>query len=353
MDIVKGGQGGMAELVSSADLALIHQQSRKELTAEEVYTFSVRLCDNMLDRDLERFTKRTLEELAPLFVGKSGIFDHNWTAMGQACRIYKTEVVQESSDDPLGTGEGTYYLKGYVYMVRTESNGDLIAEIEAGIKREVSVGCGVAMTLCSICGEDMVTCPHTKGEFYEGVRCYGTLEGATDAYEFSFVAVPAQPKAGVMKSKEQNAGLYGMLRGLLDNNPGYLKSRREGASDWCSATASHEAKTEEEVGFEPVPEPSMEEMSQLKAAVSQMMEEAKIGRSCLEELQGEVKRLGAMANEALSAPLLEAMVSKMDVAELTAMKTVFAQGVEKRYPVQTQLDYGAGMELGNDGAFLI
>ncbi len=342
MDIVKGGQGGMAELVSPEDLTLIHQQSRKELTAEEVYTFSVRLCDNELDRDLDRFTKATLEELALLFVGKSGIFDHNWSAVGQACRIYKTEVVEESLDDPLGTGEGTYYLKAYVYMVRTESNSDLIAEIEAGIKKEVSVGCGVSASVCSICGGDMAICPHTKGEFYEGVRCYASLEGATDAYEFSFVAVPAQPKAGVMKSKEQTSMLFGMLKGLLASNAGYQESVAQGLTEWCS----YQPET-------PVVEPSMEEIAQLKGAVSEVMEQAKIGRSCLEELRGEVKRLGALSSEALSPSLLEEMVAKLDVAELNAMKTVFAQGVEKRFPVQTQLDYGTGLEPENDGAFLI
>ena len=30
--------------------------------------------------------------------------------------------------------------------------------------------------------------------------CYFALKGALDAYELSFVAVPAQPKAGVTKS---------------------------------------------------------------------------------------------------------------------------------------------------------
>lgn len=37
-------------------------------------------------------------------------------------------------------GDGYCWLKGYAYMMRTESNRDLIAEIEGGIKKEVSVG---------------------------------------------------------------------------------------------------------------------------------------------------------------------------------------------------------------------
>ena len=66
--------------LSEEDLALIHAQSRSPLTAEEIYPFAVRLCDNRVDRDGERFPRQTLEELAPLLVGKCGIFDHRWSA---------------------------------------------------------------------------------------------------------------------------------------------------------------------------------------------------------------------------------------------------------------------------------
>lgn len=340
MDILKGSQGGQAEVVTASDLALIHQQSRKELTAEEVYTFSVRLCDTELDRDFDRFPKKTLEELAVLFVGKSGIFDHNWTAQGQACRIFRTEVVQESLEDPLGTGEGTYYLKGYAYMVRTERNRDLILEIEAGIKREVSVGCAVAATVCSICGEDVQLCPHTKGEFYEGRRCYGSLEQGTDAYEFSFVAVPAQPKSGVMKSKG-NSMLMEMIQSLLDSDSSYQEAMGRGETHWSSK------------GVDPMNMPSMEELALLKEKVTVMKAQAEVGRACLMELQGEVKRLGALAEEAFSEAMLDDLVKKLNLSELQAMKSVFQSKVEKKLPIQTQLDYGMGEDSVPDGAFMI
>ena len=156
MKIIKESQGGQETEVSPEDLALINQLARKELKAEEVYTFSVRLCDDQVDRDFERFSPQTLEELAGLFVGKSGIFDHQWSARGQSARIYKTEVIREPEKITLA-GDGYCWLKGYAYMVRTESGRDLIAEIEGGIKREVSVGCAVERAVCSICGGDLRT----------------------------------------------------------------------------------------------------------------------------------------------------------------------------------------------------
>ena len=115
MKIVKETVGGENAAVTAQDLELIGALARKPLRAEEVYTFSVRLCDNEIDRDFERFVPRTLEQLAPMFVGKAGIFDHQWSALGQAARIYKTEIVREPGR-VTAAGDGYMWLKGWVYM---------------------------------------------------------------------------------------------------------------------------------------------------------------------------------------------------------------------------------------------
>ena len=54
---------------------------------------------------------------------------------------------------------------------------------------------------CSICGRDRRTdpCPHHNGQTYGGKQCHTVLDGITDAYEWSFVAIPAQREAGVTK----------------------------------------------------------------------------------------------------------------------------------------------------------
>lgn len=188
------------DALTEQDLAQINALARKELTAEEVYTFPVRLCDNEVDRDFERFSRKSLETLAGLFVGKSGLFDHQWTAMGQTARLYKTEVAEDGQRTTTA-GEPLCYLKGWAYMLRSEQTEPLIAQIEAGIKKEVSVGCAISRSVCSICGQEDGRCSHRKGQKYDGQLCYFTLEEPTDAYEWSFVAVPAQPAAGVIKSK--------------------------------------------------------------------------------------------------------------------------------------------------------
>ena len=52
------------------DLEEINRFAKTPLTAEEVYTFTMRLCDNEVDRDFERFDEAALSALGDLFVGK-------------------------------------------------------------------------------------------------------------------------------------------------------------------------------------------------------------------------------------------------------------------------------------------
>ena len=198
MDICKEAELKTVDQAEAEDLEQINALTRRAVKAEEVYTFAVRLCDNEIDRDCERFDEDTLEQLGKLFVGVSGVFDHQWSARGQAARIYRTQVVREASL----TADGRPYcwLKGWAYMMKTAENQALIAEIDGGIKREVSVGCAVEQVVCSLCGEKLGECAHEKGEEYNGQLCHGVLKGAKDAYEWSFVAVPAQRRAGVVKS---------------------------------------------------------------------------------------------------------------------------------------------------------
>lgn len=181
-------------------LEKINKFTRRELTADEVYIFSVILCDNDIDRDCERFSDKALEALKSLFVGRTGIFDHNPSSANQSARIFDTELVTDFSRTTK-TGEPYRYLKGMVYMVRTEENRSLIAEIDGGIKKEVSISCSASVRKCSVCGADKSksSCAHVRGKSYNGKLCHTILSDITDAYEWSFVAVPAQVNAGVTK----------------------------------------------------------------------------------------------------------------------------------------------------------
>lgn len=197
------------------DIALINQYSLKELKPEDVFCFSVILCDNEVDRDNEKFTDASLETLAKMFVGKTGIKNHSWDMKNQVARLYRVELERTAQKNSLG--EQLKQLRGSSYMLRTDENKALIESIEGGITKEVSVGFSIKKLTCSICGEQLkrswwepTKCKndHVKGNSYDGKMCVGLMEDPTDAYEFSFVAVPAQRSAGTTKGFEAEGNCY-------------------------------------------------------------------------------------------------------------------------------------------------
>ena len=277
MEIQKERSEQAAGTPAAQELAYINQYAKSPLEAEQVYAFTVRLCDNEVDRDFERFETAGLERLGELFLGKSGIFDHQWSAKGQTARIYRTEVVAEPGR-VTAAGDGYCYLKGWAYLLRTEGNAELIAEIEGGIKKEVSVGCSVAESVCSICGAPAGTCHHVKGEVYDGRLCFTELRQPTDAYEWSFVAVPAQRDAGVLKK-------YG---------------------------------------------PRDRDQTALER-------EAALGRRYMKALRREVARLAMLADESVPGQVWTGVVEKLEEPELLELKGAYERLAAKRFPPQPQL----------------
>ena len=276
------------------ELEYINRFAKAELTQEQVYVFSVRLCDNEVDRDFERFHPTALEKLGELFLGKSGIFDHQWSAKGQTARIYRTEMVYEPAMVTTA-GDGYCWLKGWAYLMRTEKNSDLITEIEGGIKKEVSVGCSVARRCCSICGAESGTCHHVPGQMYGEQLCFTELKEPTDAYEWSFVAVPAQRNAGVVKRFGEKAGGEALLE-----------------------------------------------------------KQAALGRKYLKELRREVVRLAMLADDGLDGSVFAGAAERMEEPELLELKRAYGAQAAKRFPAAPQLRRkDAAQQRGDETVFLV
>ena len=104
------------------DMELINKYSRRQLNEDEVYTFSVVLCDNDIDRDIEHFDDAALDKLKELFVGVSAVYDHEPSAKNQVARIYSC-----SCEDVPGrkTAYRTQYrrLVGKAYVPICERQG--------------------------------------------------------------------------------------------------------------------------------------------------------------------------------------------------------------------------------------
>lgn len=195
MSDIKKGSAVEKQATSADELALVNQFTMRELTADEVFTFKLAACDNQIDRDLERFSDQCLEQLAKLYPGKPVLLDHSWSAKNQTARVYAAAV------EPIPGTEDGKRLVLRCYMLRSEDTQTAIDALEAGIRKECSVGCAVGKTTCSVCSQDIYSCQHIRGREYDGKMCYVILDEAADAYEVSLVAVPAQPGAGVVKGK--------------------------------------------------------------------------------------------------------------------------------------------------------
>ena len=282
MQIRKATEARGGGVPTAVQLEAINAQAKAALTAEQVYVFSLRLCDDQVDRDFEKFDAAALAGLAKLFLGRTGIVDHCWSAENQVARIFETQVVQE---------EGICYIKAWAYIRRGGSNEEIIADIEAGIKKEVSVGCAMGRCICSICGSEYGTCGHRKGEHYDGQLCCGILQEPVDAYEFSFVAVPAQRSAGVLK----------MLGG-----------RKK-----CLKELAEEFGAQEEY--------------------RSLCREAELGRQYRQELEADVVRLGMILDLGADSAVLRSIAKTAAEEDLQKLRVCLEAKAAQVMPVVTQL----------------
>ena len=297
MEIRKATQVSGVGEPTAQQLEAINALAKGTMTQEQVYVFSVRLCDDQVDRDYERFDSLALPELAKLFIGKAGIVDHKWSAESQVARIFATEVVTE---------QAVSYIKAWAYIRRGGKGDEWVADIEAGIKKEVSVGCAMGRSICSICGSDYGNCGHSKGEIYDGQMCCVILREPMDAYEFSFVAVPAQREAGVLK---------GLGRGKV--------SLKELAQEFG---AQEEYRT--------------------------LCKLAGLGREYTRQIEDEVVRLCLMLELGVEEAVLRSMAKSVAAEDLLKFRKALQQRVAESYPVQMQLPMGK-VEADFDSEFMI
>lgn len=197
--------------VTDADLKKINKYTLSPVSADDVFIFKASIADNEQDdRNHMPFNLKSLQDLKKLYPGKTMLKDHRRMADNQIARIYDTELVQDANKQT-ELGELHTELIAKIYMIKTDSNKDLIAEIIGGIKKEVSTATVPSKMICNICGTDNMKdyCRHWPGIEYtvedgsakgSKKRCKMLLSGAKEAYELSFVAVPAQPRAGTHKS---------------------------------------------------------------------------------------------------------------------------------------------------------
>ena len=298
MEIKKATEAISGGVATAGQMEAINSQARGKLSPEQVYVFSLRLCDDQIDRDFERFDTGALPGLAKLFIGKTGIVDHKWSSDAQVARIFSAEVVKE---------DGISYVKAWAYIRRGGTADEVIADIEAGINKEVSIGCAMGRAVCSVCGSEYGSCGHHKGEHYDGLLCCAILKEPMDAYEFSFVAVPAQPNAGVLK---------GM---------GYGKRSLKELAEEFGVQGEYRA----------------------------MFKEAELGRKYKKQVQDEVVRLCLALELGADEPTLRRIVENAGAEDLLKLQKALDDRLAESMPMMTQLGGSFGKGEIVESGFLI
>ncbi len=302
------------------ELELINKYSRRPLKESEVYVFTVTLCDNDIDRDFERFSDDALDKMAELFVGKTGICDHDMKSKNQKARIFScyTEKTGEKTAD----GREYKRLCARAYILRGGDRDSLISEIEAGIKKEVSVGCSMAEKVCSVCGTGRnVGCTHIAGKSYKTANgdalCHTVLCSPADAYEWSFVAVPAQRRAGVIKS--------------------YKEEKRMNAKDIIKTLGEGQSITKAQA-------------DDLREYLAQQNGLCELGRAYLAEKRAVILSSQLSVTSGISEQTLNSVLEKMTAAELDEF---YRAAKRKESGVRPQLSTAAKETDNHNGGFMI
>lgn len=295
-------------VLNAEELEKINLYSRKKLTAEEVYTFSINLCDNDIDRDGECFSDKALETLAELFVGKTAVLDHMAKSSNQVARTYDALVVEVQGKTNF-SGEPYKVLRAKAYMPKTEKNKAFIEEIEAGIKKEVSIACSAKKRTCSICGKQAgsLDCRHVPGREYEGKICCAVLDDISDAYEWSFVAVPAQKNAAVTKNFKLKKGetMQEIIKSFADAEENIVIN-------------SKQAK-------------------QLFDYIKKLEKNSECAGAYRDELCAEIKKLSAVVLPSLKEESAQAISRKATISELLEIKKALEEKAMEVMPFKVQL----------------
>lgn len=348
------------DAIAAEDMDLINKFTRRKFTEDEVYIYPIILCDNEVDRDYEYFLKEDLDKLAELFIGKTFIQDHSWESSNQHSRIYKTEVIKvdgERVKSPIESNSQPYYqLKAWAYTV-VKGNEDIIEKIDAGILKEVSVGFSIKDLSCNICKGSFYECSHWPGQTYEvnGSKktCYLHMKEPQEAYEVSFVAVPAQPRAGVIKGvnlkelkkkKPNNTKHQKTVRSIF-----YAKLEKRGAISMDRLKNLINKAKEEKSDVIEIPiedlekdlniyDDAIKKASKAEDKLKELEPKAKMGEAYVEDLKKECNRLGKMAEgDSFNEEIMKSVFDKCDVEELKAFKKQYEDKVDKLYPPKPQI----------------
>jgi hypothetical protein len=137
---------------NEAQLAAINKFTRRPFTADELYIGQIRLANNAIDRDNERFSESILQEYLKTAVRKTFLMDHNKHDSSEKAigKFFDVEIEKmdlatakaETGEDfilPAGVAE-VWFLSPWFYIPRAGIDDKWLVKIDAGVFDFASIG---------------------------------------------------------------------------------------------------------------------------------------------------------------------------------------------------------------------
>jgi hypothetical protein len=186
------------------ELARINAFARRRLEADEVYVGECDLCNDRVDRTFEWFPVPMLRQFAASAQGKSLLAGHD----------YRSLPLGLWYDAGLRGENGTTLLHAKYYVVKTEENAHLRAQLDGGVYRHASIGFTAEDLVCDLCGASLYglngrLCNHRPGRTYavDGAERAATYHyaGRGEMVEESIVYLGCQHDAEMRAAESQKS----------------------------------------------------------------------------------------------------------------------------------------------------
>lgn len=145
------GLKGASSKPDDTQLAKINQFTRRPFTADELYIGQLRLANNCIDRDNERFSEEVLQRFAATAIRKTMLFDHNRRLQESAIgkffdvaveKMALQQAAAETGEEmmlPDGVTE-VWFLSPWFYIPIKGIAEEILVKIDAGIYDFASIG---------------------------------------------------------------------------------------------------------------------------------------------------------------------------------------------------------------------
>lgn len=342
---------GAGAIIAPEQLAKIQKYLLVDVDPAQLYVRKMYLAHNAIDRDGERFSEAVLADFVITLPGKSLLIGHKWGDPGEgiffdvALEDMSLSTAVERTGEALKLPEGVASVKllvAWFYTVKLPSTEDLLAKIDAGIARYVSISFSAA---------DRVKATNEKtGEYYYEYKT------PAEALEGSLVWLGAQPGASIAKSAKDGVDIEGDGRRKTKETIKMKKTLNalglgDDATDDQASKAAHQMaarlKTLEEV-VAPLGD------NATKASAEELVkssEDGKVFRKDLVDRQIKYERLLGRTGETPEAiGVREKQLMRREITEIKGDVAHLEKLAREKFPDKAGIDGGQpGAERDNKG----